>query len=355
MVQKATQSLEPLHRPGIDSLPDFSRYMRQPMPAQADVIAAAVKMMDESPGVIASEMGTGKTIMGAMIIDQHAARSGRKGGRNGKYRAVVLCPDHLITKWQDEIERTIPSPEVAIFDAKNKSQRHLLKDMIKLYDKLRGPVKGHWPKPTGPEWFILGHNQAKFLPLRKAAAWRDRELIEVKGRKEVVPRDRCPDCGRRVTNGNGGGTLVKNGKNPMTCDSHYGRQVADPEIKQQGLIRTAPWRKKADNPLDKPGRTVEKNDVTYKVHACGCKLWQFTGKIKRWPPALFFPRKLRAAFHYLVVDEIHETKSDQAAKAVAAARLIAAIPNVLKVSPLEKREGVLVFRRLQVLRCRVTL
>jgi hypothetical protein len=108
--------LEPLHRPGIDPLPDYSRYLRPPMPAQADVIAGAVKMLDEVKcGIISGEMGCGKTLMGMQAIDVHAARSARKGGRNRKYRCVVLCPDHIITKWRDEIEATIPGAQVTIF------------------------------------------------------------------------------------------------------------------------------------------------------------------------------------------------------------------------------------------------
>ena len=58
--------------------------------------AAAIKMLDETRrGMIVSECGTGKTLMGMLTIHQHAQRSVRKGGCNGNYRAIVLCPDHL--------------------------------------------------------------------------------------------------------------------------------------------------------------------------------------------------------------------------------------------------------------------
>lgn len=115
---KAAEMLEPLHRPGIDPVPDFSTALRQPFDGQAAAIAAAVKMLNTTRrGTIAAEMGTGKTIMGMLSIHAHAAQSARKGGRNGKYRAIVLCPDHLIKKWRDEIEETVPGATAHTFDA----------------------------------------------------------------------------------------------------------------------------------------------------------------------------------------------------------------------------------------------
>ena len=85
-----------LHVPGQDPLPDFSDVARHPIDAQAHVLAAAIKMLDETRrGIIASECGTGKTAMSMPAIHKHAQRSVRKGGCNGNYRAICLCPDHL--------------------------------------------------------------------------------------------------------------------------------------------------------------------------------------------------------------------------------------------------------------------
>ena len=100
-VKKATELLQPLHTPGQDPLPDFSDATRQPFEPQAHVIAAAIKMLDETRrGMIVSECGTGKTLMGMLTIHQHAQRSVRKGGCNGNYRAIVLCPDHLMQEME---------------------------------------------------------------------------------------------------------------------------------------------------------------------------------------------------------------------------------------------------------------
>src|SRR4051812_15147538 len=97
--RKAINALTPLHVPGRDELPDFDDMLREPFPCQAHVVAAAVKMMDNvGSGFIVGEMGTGKTLLGMTSVHKHAARSRNQGGKGGKYRAIVLCPDHLIEK-----------------------------------------------------------------------------------------------------------------------------------------------------------------------------------------------------------------------------------------------------------------
>ncbi len=64
-VRKATELLQPLHTPGRDPLPNFSSATRQPFEGQAHVIAAAIKMLDETRGMIIAEPGAGKTLMGS--------------------------------------------------------------------------------------------------------------------------------------------------------------------------------------------------------------------------------------------------------------------------------------------------
>jgi hypothetical protein len=85
------------------------------------------------------------------------------GGRNGNYRAIVLCPDHLCKKWIAELEETIPGIKLTMFDVAGKVCKHLISDMTRLYDRMKRPG-GRWKKPQGAEWYILGRDQAKFLP-----------------------------------------------------------------------------------------------------------------------------------------------------------------------------------------------
>ena len=130
--------------------------------------------------------------MGMLTIHQHAQRSVRKGGCNGNYSAIVLCPDHLIKKWRDELEETIPGVKVTLFDAAGKGCKHLISDMTRLYDRMRGP-SGRWKKPQGAEWYILGRDQAKFLPARCG--------LGNKRRGSARPAARWPSHGRQGRRG----------------------------------------------------------------------------------------------------------------------------------------------------------
>ena len=251
-VKKATELLDPLHVPGSDSLTDFSDMLRQPFAAQAHVATAAIKMLDETRrGMIVAECGTGKTLIGMLTIHKHAQRSVRKGGCNGNYRAIVLAPDHLTKKWRDELEETIPGVNVTLFDAAGKGCKHLIADMNRLYQRVRGP-KGRWKKPKGAEWYILGRDQAKYMPARSGlgnkrkgfsgrlsdAGSSCRFLVELDDengakRRMVARRWVCPSCGKPIVDKNGAPINVPKSPKLMTCDGKFGR--GDPGAGSQGV------------------------------------------------------------------------------------------------------------------------
>jgi hypothetical protein len=339
-VQKATELLRPLHVPGQDSVPDFSEASRQPFDAQAHVIAASIKMLDETRrGILAAQMGTGKTLMGMLTIHEHAQRSARQGGCNGRYRAIVLCPDHLIKKWKDELEETIEGVKVTLFDAAGKGCKYLIADMNRLYDQVRGR-DGRWRKPRGPEWYILGRDQAKYLPERSALGNKRvgygrrvfengssrKFFVEVEG--DDVETDRivarrwvCPSCGKPIVDKNGAPIKVPDLSKLFTCDGKFLREIPESDGKECGRDRSS-WRKQlAEVPA---GRIVQEHDKRWRVCACNEQLWQFTAKPKRWPPAMFVAAKMPKAFSYLIIDELHEQKSDSSAHATACGKLISA-------------------------------
>jgi hypothetical protein len=370
-VKKATELLQPLHVPGRDPLPDFSSVTRKPFEPQAHVIAAGIKMLDERRGILASTCGTGKTVMRMLMIHQHAQRSVRKGGCNGKYRAIVLCPDHLITKWQDELEATIPGVTVTLFDTNGKGCKKLITDMNRVYDRTRGP-NGRWRKPQEAEWYILGRDQAKYMPARSelgnkqsgfgSVAGRlgmSRSVVKVGeapdgtavttvkleptqpgnalvngssrrffveiddedgGKKRVVARRWvCPACGKPVFHRNGAPIDVPGSSKLFTCEGKFGREVAEADRNESGLDRSQHRKQLADVPA---GRVIETLGKRCKVCACKEPLWQFTAKPKRWPPAVFIAKKMPGAFRYLIVDELHEQKSDSSGQATACGKLI---------------------------------
>jgi hypothetical protein len=127
---------------------------------------------------------TGKTIMGMAAVHEHGKLSRKKGGYGGKYRAIVLPPDHLVGKWCREIRETIPNATIVRFgpqgDAKvstgrrkgkglkaleeESKTRRSLRDTIALLAKgMRNGSRARWEKPDGPEFYVLGRNQAKWL------------------------------------------------------------------------------------------------------------------------------------------------------------------------------------------------
>ena len=114
LARKAIRSLKPLHTPAEILCRTSSEYPehRTPLEAQQHVAAAFGKEIDKhGAGFLIGEPGCGKTITSIVTIHEHAKRSRRKGGKSGRYRAIVVCPDTLIEKWVREIETTIPDVE----------------------------------------------------------------------------------------------------------------------------------------------------------------------------------------------------------------------------------------------------
>jgi hypothetical protein len=65
---------------------------------------------------------------------------------------------------------------------------------------------------------------------------------------------------------------------------------------------------------------------------CGAALWQNTGELRRWEPALLIKRRLPQFFRYLVLDEAHETKGPDTAQGHAAGALAAACGKVIALT-----------------------
>ena len=163
VADRARQAFEPLHVPATDAVVTLD--LKRPMlPAQAHVVTAAVKTLKRQKAVfLCCECGTGKTQMGACTVHAHA---------DGKpYRAIVMCPPHLVETWRAELERVFPDGAVDV------------RVLEKWTELLR------WPrgKPTRPTWLIMGETLAKNGPYWRPAAVKDRQGVL-----------RCPDCGAQL-------------------------------------------------------------------------------------------------------------------------------------------------------------
>ena len=139
-------------------------------------------------------------------------------------------------------------------------------------------------------------------------------------KKRVVARKWvCPSCGKPVVDKNGAPINVPGSSKLMTCDGKFGREIAEPDRKECGLDRSQHRKQLAEIPA---GRIIETHGKRWRVCACKEPLWQFTDKPKRWPPAVFIANKMPKAFTYLIIDELHEQKSDSSGQATACGKLI---------------------------------
>jgi len=279
--QQAQRSLKPLHVPGQSELPELD-LLRPPFEAQRHVVEATRQALNRQKSVLViGEMGTGKTIMGMASIHAHA--------KGRPYRALVFCPGQLLQKWEREIRATIPNASVVQIE----SWKSLLK-----FDKSL--------KPKGPEWFIIARDRAKL-----GAKWRPAVQV-AKHRNDGYLR--CPECGRR---------LVDEKREPLF--------VGQPG--RDGLSGTGLWKHRArcqwvlsdhrssDGPESGQGDRL--------IPGCGSPLWQMTGELNRYEPALLIKRRLRNYFEYLVIDECHEEKGADTAQGHAVASLAASCRKVI--------------------------
>lgn len=438
--KKAIDSLTPLHVKGRDPLPNFIDVPRgrTPFDCQGHTIAAGVKMLDAmGSGFLCGEMGTGKTLIGMLTFHMHACRLRSQGGMNGKYRGIILAPDHLLGKWEREIKQTIPSARVTRFgparserDAKGRrvrkknaevdatATRQTLGDILELMSvgeeevkvidgdraesapkeyavslsetefetRVRAPRptsgkavqrKKKWKKPEGPEWYVLGRNQAKWLSdwagvadtragfdsgftsplISKTVVVKSERVTDEHGNyiynkngKPVLTKELgkiflCPKCGTPLKNDKGiylteaelkkvGGKSVQRKCKALVASSQ--RDPDNAKIRPNDFMFPGPhdWK---DGVHRIPGRYMEKkagddfshNGVKWVVRECGEPLYQYTAAPYRWAPARIIQKQLRGMFNYLAIDEVHEQKSDESAQSMACGKILASCRHVL--------------------------
>lgn len=281
---QAERSLTPLHVPGRDGVPTLD-LIRPPFEAQSHVIEAARKALGRQKSIlVVGEMGTGKTIMGLAIVHAHA------GGH--PYRSLVFCPGQLVNKWEREIRETIPGAKVI--------QVESWKTLLRL-DRIS--------KSAGAEWYIIARDRAKL-----GAKWRPAYQIRTHVADGFL---RCPQCGRK---------LVDDQREPLIA----GKPGRD------GQAGTGLWKRRSRCEwvlsTDESAPDQESESADTLVKGCSAPLWQMTGEIWRYEPALFIKRRLRHFFNYLILDEVHEEKGGDTAQGHAAAALVVACRKVIALT-----------------------
>jgi SNF2 family DNA or RNA helicase len=157
--KKVLDTMKPVYTPGENSFPEFESLKRKPYPAQAHTALAVFEALRSQDSVyIVGEMGTGKTQVSISVISLFTTPK----------RVLVLCPPHLVGKWEREIRSTLS--QVRVIQLRELSQ--LL--------TLRG--RKH-ENPEVSEFWILSREKAKL-----SHSWRP---VWVKR----IGKHACPSCG----------------------------------------------------------------------------------------------------------------------------------------------------------------
>lgn len=340
--RKADVQLDPLHIPGVhehgvasdEFLQRQGSKLSVPLDPQSHCIAAIRKTLMERRNVfLVGEMGTGKSLIGACSVHKHAAAK--------PYRAIVVCPDHLITNWCDEIAITIPNAKVTSIRAV-KDWPEILK-LADLGRRIRtdGGKHGHkrWAAPDGPEWLVVGVDQIKRMGAKVSAGEgpnatacsrtvrvRHDAVLDSHGHEVREPSGNikwdneyiyalvCPRCGgfQRTSKG----ALITREES----ESSKALRVCERVRLHQESVR--PGESGLDVVTGSKGAKI--NGQMYVPSPCNEPLWQYTATPRWWSTARLIQKKLKGLFRYCILDEVHESKSADTARAIAAIKVATA-------------------------------
>lgn len=306
LAQKVKDLYEPLWYPGDIWHPRVYMSKRRPYQGQGDGIMGAVEVLRRSNHVfVVGEMGTGKTLIGALIAYV----------LNPKCRVLIMCPGHLVKKWRREILATVPGSEAYIVESITEAEA----------------VQNQADNASGPIYWIVGKEKAKLGYSWKYAAKFRTETVK------VVEKTEDPHTGEVVE-------TVSWEKSERVICPRCGQIVEGPnKDKDTGEVL----------PLD--AKTLKRNKKKFRCQ-CGEELWhadagQFEsfrdylqqtrsgkkikprkarGMFRRYAVADYFKRQLRRGFFdVFLADEVHELKALDSAQGDAFGSLAAACRKVV--------------------------
>jgi len=250
LAAKVTKAHPPLYMPGTPRSPRIKDLLREPFPAQADAIQGTCEALKQKrTAFLVGEMGVGKTLIASAVPYVMC-------GDN--YRALVMCPGHLVHKWAREIRQTVPEARVAVVES--------WLDMMRFTRSSSG-------KPQGREYVVISKETMKLGAHKKPAAiWRPPVLKKKGPRAGEMIRSgewRCPDCGAVITD-------------------------------NMGI------------PLDSTGfdRPTASNQ---KCPKCSTSLWTVDNtKVRKVAVIDLIKRLPKGYFDFFIADEVHELKGESA-------------------------------------------
>ncbi len=249
------------------------------LPAQRHAAAAMARSIRKNDvGNLQGEMGLGKSVIGAAVIELLNA-----------YPALVICPPHLVPKWIREIEETIPGAHARELRriGRNTDEAADSNDVKDFLDQYQAAcIKSS--NDRMPKWVaVVAHTSAKF-----GAGWQP-AVIRRKARHpltgKLVDAWACPSCGWIAT-AETDGILV-----PVTDPA----ELAEKRQFCQGQVPG--WQ------LDSDGKI--KNDAdgnpVWGKRTCRTPLFEFNGA-RRHSIAEYIAKHASGAFKLLIGDEVHQ-------------------------------------------------
>nr|MDP9480265.1 DEAD/DEAH box helicase family protein [Actinomycetota bacterium] len=272
---------------------DLSGLKRKPLGAQADAIRAATVSLRQNPGtIICGVMGTGKTYMGIAAAHLYSAQ-----------RVVVICPPHLVKKWKEELEATVPRARATI---------------AKSITDIDRALRMTW---EGIHFLILSRESSKLSCRWRPAVVERRRLLSDPRGSYVAEVLCCPECYSPVLDDEGV-PLERSDlqKKKLSC-----RAVLAERGRGERLCGAQLWQDTAAHP--KAGRASFGFGSTPASPPGG----QGEGP-RRYALADYIAEQCAGAFDLCIIDEMHEMKGRGTAQGLAAAAIAEACPKVLALS-----------------------
>lgn len=271
-VDRVYNEIKPL-MPLKGNVEEFVSVKKRMYPQQAAVVNGmlALKKAKSRYGFATCGMGCGKTFMAEAVVEADANTQAMKEYRcglkevykNGRsaYRAIVMCPGHLVEKWEREILAEIPGAKVAVI--------HSVSDLI--------PVRNAGKKAAGKEWYIISKDTSKLGT--------EDSPVPSKMVKDHVYLDYCADCyeNKHIL------IYKKLVQNRFICPECRGRNFASRKATEYGMQEgmVCPdcgkillnYASSAENPDDIGRRVLRPEDFAShtesnsKCYHCGNPLW----------------------------------------------------------------------------------
>ena len=237
------------------------------LPTQKHAVAALVtRLQTHNDAILVGEMGTGKTTCGIATAAVLNAK-----------RTLVICPPHLVDKWQREAKIVWPAIETMALTS--------ISDVDRFFTKAS----------ASPQLAVVAHSKAKL-----GSGWRHAYTTRKDTSGEV--RCHCPDCGKLLTDKNElpiSQANIKKKKRQIVCAACGG-------IAYQFDRRR---RKK-----HKPGSFAEYVRREKIIQGCikdGADIPAFAPNdgYTRWPLARYIRQHHSGKIDLLLADEVHQFKA----------------------------------------------